>query len=128
MCIICFFRPSIPLLPDPPSDPVISAPAENANDGDSKTFNGASNCALNHESVKRVVKTLLGDFKHHSLSLPSSSQISSTVASEQTIPVLVSNQPRPLLPHPPSSTDHDSLKTSDHGEPTKRPKTDKLDG
>ncbi|VDK33987.1 unnamed protein product [Taenia asiatica] len=115
--------PSAPLLPDPPT--VISNEVEDQDSGVNETST-TQNGSNNPESVKRVVKTLLGDFK------PSLPPLQPLLGSRhgQTIPVIMSNQPHPLLPqpHPASILKRDNLQVNVLGDPPKRPKLNQLDG
>ncbi|EUB62514.1 hypothetical protein EGR_02646 [Echinococcus granulosus] len=122
--------PSTPLLPDPPAVLSSTLKATEVKDGDAKGVGGPSmmrSDSKNPESVKRAVKTLLGDFE------PSSPPLQPPPGSRhgQTIPVIMSNQPRPLLPqpsHPASIPKRENSKVSVLGDPPKRLKLDQLDG
>ncbi|VDM18410.1 unnamed protein product [Hydatigera taeniaeformis] len=119
---------SAPLLPDPPAVLLSTSKVAKVENGETGKISGPSmeqNNSRNPESVKRAVKTLLGDFEPSPLQpLPGSRH-------GQTIPVIMSNQPRPLLPqpsHPASVPDQDNPKVSELGDPPKRLKLDQLDG
>lgn len=118
-------RPSTPLLPDPPI--VLSTKVKGKDSGGANETSTTQNGSNNPESMKRAVKTLLGDFN------PSIPPLQPLLGSHhgQTIPVIMSNQPRPLLPqpsHPVSIPKRDNPKVNVLGGPPKRPKLDQLDG